>query len=173
MNGTQIRVLVVDFGGLSAAGVRRSSMQTLLVGVALIRSPVPSDPRATRFKISSLRSPNLSGVKIRIPLIGVHPCGSCHPWLKNSSPIIREVFLDEVPNSTAINLQDCEIRHTKSPLSSQKTPPFSMTILDLASPPTTPALSAQTSAPARSLKSAPASAFHAGSSRASRRQRGL
>ncbi len=33
MNGTQLRVMIVDFGGLSAMGSQRSSMQTLLAGM--------------------------------------------------------------------------------------------------------------------------------------------
>ena len=33
MNGTQLRVFIVEFGGLSATDKRRNSMQTLLVGV--------------------------------------------------------------------------------------------------------------------------------------------
>ena len=49
---------------------------------SLLRPTVPSDPRSTRSKISSLRSSNLCGVKFRLPLIGVHPCRSCHPWSK-------------------------------------------------------------------------------------------
>ena len=36
-------------------------------------------------------------------------------------------------SGNATNLQDCEIRHTKSPFSSLKTPQFSMTFLDLTS----------------------------------------
>ena len=32
-NGTQLRVFIVVFGGLSATAARRSSMQTLLAGV--------------------------------------------------------------------------------------------------------------------------------------------
>ena len=53
---------------------------------SLLHPTVPSDPRDNRFKISSLRSSNLSGVKIRFPLLRLHPCRSCHPWLKISAP---------------------------------------------------------------------------------------